>query len=76
MLHLLIIQFSNRKDEDTKKGRGEEEEKDVEMVVAKPDRKRKRSLSPGEEVVKTTSQPKPEEEPELDQAAVILSWCK
>ncbi|XP_033215687.1 heterogeneous nuclear ribonucleoprotein U-like protein 2 isoform X2 [Belonocnema kinseyi] len=46
--------------------------KDVEMVEAKPDRKRKRSLSPEEEVIKPST--RPEDEPELDEAAVALSW--
>lgn len=37
------------------------------------DRKRKRSSSPPEEF---PSLPLPENEPEIDNSAVVLSWCK
>lgn len=40
------------------------------------ERKRKRSSSPAEVSQVSPAQEKAEDEPDLDESAVILSWCK
>ena len=40
------------------------------------DRKRKRSPSPAEVRQLSPMPQKPEDEPDLDESTVILSWCK